>query len=369
MSKLDYYRKEIEYCTYCPKMCRFACPVAQVEKRETLTPTAKMTLLHLLDMGAIEWSEEVIEPLYYCTGCLIRRTFCDHEIEVFPPFIAAREEIVRRGLAPEKAIKQDEVVEKFHTPYGKNLGRELDGNVPTRYVRSDAEVTFFVGCITNVFWQKHIRDTLNLLEATGVEIGVYVDDYICCGYPSYSVGHRDRFEEISHRVAENLSEAGTIVTICPTCAHTLRDVYARYDINLRGPILHIAQFLHPYFKSGKIGFEKKFGKALYHDPCHLGRYASVYDEPRELFGAVCNEVVEFPWNREEAGCCGGGGGLLTVSPTTAMNIAKHRAAYAKEVSPDLVVSACPTCDKMLERVSGKNKVADLVRLLGQSIVK
>jgi len=369
MPKLDDYRKEIEYCTYCPKMCRFSCPVAQVDRRETVTPTAKMTLLHLLKMGAVEWSREVVEPLYLCTGCLISRTFCDHGIEVFPPFVAAREEIVRRGVAPEKVFKQDVVVEKHHNPYGKNLGADLKGYVPGKYIRRDAEVTFFVGCITTVFYESHIHDAIALLEATGVDFGVYADDYLCCGYPSYSLGHISRFREISSRVAKNLSECRTIVTVCPTCAHTLRDLYKRFGISLSGQVLHMAQFLHPYYKSGKINFVKKAGRILYHDPCHLGRYANVYDEPRDLIKATCEELIEFPWNREESGCCGGGGGLLAVSTNTALEIARQRMSFADEVKPDLTASACPTCDKMMERVWDKKKVTDMVCLLKESLAK
>jgi len=368
MSKIDQYRKEIEYCTYCPKMCRFSCPVAQAEKKETLTPTGKSTILHLLRMGALEWSEEVVEPLYYCTGCLISRTFCDHGIEVFPPFVAAREEIIQRGVAPEKIMKQDEVVSEWGTPYGRDLSRELDGYVPTRFIRRDAEVTFFVGCITTVFFDKHIRDTLNLLEAAGADVGVYVDRQICCGYPSYCLGHRESFEKIAHTVGENLKDAGAIVTICPTCAHALRDLYPRLaGVNLNGPVLHLAQFLHPYYKSGKLGFEKKAGRLLYHDPCHLGRYAGAYDEPRDLLRAAAKELVEFPWNREESGCCGGGGGLIVYDSAAALRIGRERARFANEVGPDHVVSACPTCEKMFQRTWERRKVIDLVRVLNDSL--
>lgn len=370
MTGINDYRKEIEYCAYCPKLCRFACPVAEAEQRETVTPTGKMTLLHLLRMGALDWSRDIVEPIYHCTGCLISNTFCEHKIDVFPPFVAAREEAVRRGVAPEKVMLQDRVTAKHHNPYGKNLGRELDGFIPSKYVRRDAEVTLFVGCISTVFYEKHIRNMLHLLEAVGVEIGVYVDEeYHCCGYPSYSLGNRGTFLDIAGNVAQRLSQTGTIVTICPTCANTLREVYPKYGVNIRGPVLHAAQFLYPYFKTGKIGFTKKYGKILYHDPCHLGRYAKVYDEPRELLKACVSELCEFSWNRAESACCGGGGGLLAAAPEVAMKIARKRAAYAREVKPDFIASACPTCDKMMQRAFDKNKVIDLVTILKESLAK
>ena len=180
MADLKDYRRAIEYCTYCPKMCRFACPVAQAENRETVHPTSKMTLLHLIKEGGLEWSREVADTIYRCTGCLISRTFCEHQIEVFPPFVAAREESIRQGVAPDKVMEQDKVVEKHKNPYGENLARKLDGNVPTRLVQNDAETMFFVGCTTTQFFDKNLKATLQLLEAVGADHGVYVDDYICC---------------------------------------------------------------------------------------------------------------------------------------------------------------------------------------------
>jgi len=368
MADIKEYRRRIEYCTYCPKMCRFACPVAQAEKRETVHPTSKMTLLHLINEGALPWSREVADTIYRCSGCLISRTFCEHKIEVFPPFVAAREEAVRRGLAPERVMEQDKVVRQHHNPYGENLGRKLDGNVPTRLVRRDADVLFFVGCATTQFYDRHIKAAIKLFEAVGADFGVYVDDYLCCGYPSYSLGHRKSFEEIACAVAERIGKAPTIVTVCPTCASTLRDVYPGAGAKLNGKVLHISQYLHPYLKSGRLKLRKTAGRVLYHDPCHLGRYLGAYDEPRDLLREACAELIEFPWSREESQCCGGGGGLLLAARDTSREILRIRAEFAREIKPDILASACPTCDRSLEHGWEKKRVLDLTRILADSLL-
>ena len=49
-------------------------------------------------------------------------------------------------------------------------------------------------------------------------------------------------------------------------------------------------------------------KIVYHDPCYLGRYRGVYDEPREVI-ALSGEVIDPPRSRERSFCCGAGGGL------------------------------------------------------------
>ena len=35
----------LEACYYCPEMCRFACPVAETLRDNTVTPRGKMSLL------------------------------------------------------------------------------------------------------------------------------------------------------------------------------------------------------------------------------------------------------------------------------------------------------------------------------------
>jgi hypothetical protein len=51
MSKLDLgpdLEQMTAYCTYCPKMCRFSCPTAAAESRETVTPWGMMRLLEMV---------------------------------------------------------------------------------------------------------------------------------------------------------------------------------------------------------------------------------------------------------------------------------------------------------------------------------
>ncbi len=50
--------KQLDYCTFCPKMCRHACPVSTTTGRETLIPQAKMDRLNKLRTGVEPWKTE-----------------------------------------------------------------------------------------------------------------------------------------------------------------------------------------------------------------------------------------------------------------------------------------------------------------------
>src|SRR3972149_6546437 len=54
----------LEYCSYCPKMCRHACPVSTASGREALIPQARMAGLAQLLKGNEPWTRETTEPLW-----------------------------------------------------------------------------------------------------------------------------------------------------------------------------------------------------------------------------------------------------------------------------------------------------------------
>ncbi len=61
--------RALRYCTYCPRLCRFACPVAHGESRETVTPWGLMRLLNLVSQNVVEADASVLETLNHCVSC------------------------------------------------------------------------------------------------------------------------------------------------------------------------------------------------------------------------------------------------------------------------------------------------------------
>ena len=64
-------------------------------------------------------------------------------------------------------------------------------------------------------------------------------------------------------------------------------------------------------------------KIVFHDPCYLGRYRNIYDEPRTIV-AQSGQLVEAPRNHERSFCCGAGGGLAFLGEESGQRVSQNR---------------------------------------------
>ena len=110
---------------------------------------------------------------------------------------------------------------------------------------------------------------------------------------------------------------------------------------------------------------------VYHDPCYLGRYRGVYDEPREVLSRAV-EVLEAPRNRERSFCCGAGGGQMFLGEEKGKRINIARAEELVATGAGTVAAACPFCASMfrdaLKAVSADPpKLLDIAQIAARSI--
>src|SRR6202035_1911389 len=85
---------------------------------------------------------------------------------------------------------------------------------------------------------------------------------------------------------------------------------------------------------------------VYHDPCYLGRYRDVYEEPREIV-ARAGTLVEAPRSHERSFCCGAGGGLAFLGEENGERVSHVRAKELAGTGAQVVGTACPFCNTML----------------------
>lgn len=330
----------LSYCTYCPKLCRQACPVALVEGRETVTPQTLMASLRLLKMGQVDDAARTAQELFSCTGCLACTTACLHRVTPGKHLIEARGELQSRGLG-HPALAEFPAA---HRADALKKSRGARDHVPASRVRRAAQVAYFPGCEEPAAAGR----ALALFDRLGAEHVEVADVTLgCAGYSLWAGGFYEEFKAYAHELAAELQGYGQIIVACPSCAWLLRTVYPEHGVELAPKVLHVIEFLDQLTEC--LPVHRQLDAAFYHDPCYLGRYLGIYDPPRRLLAQAVRQVHEFSRCREESECCGGGGVFPLTAPATSSAIAEHRLQEVREAGVKLIVTSCPTCQKQLTK--------------------
>ncbi len=114
-------KKTADYCTYCPKMCHFSCPVSGAEKNEAYTPWGKQQTAKLVEDGKIPLNEENALSAYKCLTCRGSENFCRHDIVVADSLHELREKAVLSHVAPAEIFSFLEKFKLHQNPYDRDL--------------------------------------------------------------------------------------------------------------------------------------------------------------------------------------------------------------------------------------------------------
>jgi len=109
--------------------------------------------------------------------------------------------------------------------------------------------------------------------------------------------------------------------------------------------VHIAELLAELVDEKRLTFTESVGrKVTYHDPCFLGRYCYVLDEPRKVLRSIPGlELVEMEPNGRWSHCCGSGMKITSACyPEFTTSVTRKRLGQGKQAA-DTVVTACTTC--------------------------
>ncbi len=296
------------------------------------------------------YSEKV---LWQCTTCGACENQCPVGIEHLPILIGSRRGLVSNGDAPEYLPGVYNHLERRGNIWG--LGYDLRQKFveaagleifdPSRH-----DVLVWLGCAGafEADYQKAMRSLFDILRARRVRYGVLAKER-CTGDPAKRTGNEYMFQELATANIEDLQAAGpkTILTSCPHCVKTIGDDYRRFGYEV--DIVHAAVYVEKLLR-GATMTPASTDRVTFHDPCYLGRYAGVVDEPRRLLGIAGASVAEPERNRDNPFCCGAGGGLLFADKEEepGSRISDVRFRQLQATGAGTVVTACPFCSIMLK---------------------
>jgi Fe-S oxidoreductase len=307
------------------------------------------------------------EAVFQCTTCGACEFQCPVGIEHLPILVG-----LRRGAVNTGAWEND---------YGSKLFLALErGSNSLGLPASDrdkfiakAGLPLFDGTQEYCLWlgcmgsydpkgREIVADLARVMNYLGASYGVLRKEK-CTGDPVRRLGNDLLFQQLAEENLKTLAEnkVKRIITICPHCVRTIQEDCKEYGTP--PPVEHHSEFLArfaaklPNASSSSNDQNKKdrvpqvplLGpgreKIVFHDPCYLGRYRNVYEEPRTV-AALAGELVEAPRNHERSFCCGAGGGLAFLGEETGERVSHVRAAELVATGAKTIATACPFCNTM-----------------------
>ena len=397
-------------CTECGR-CNTVCPALATEKplwpkeiilgvKEELFATGN---LHLVSHEQ-EVEESKVEPmvggrikdesLWACTNC----GAC---VEICPVSIEHVQKIddMRRHLVMEESRFPSEVqplftnLERNQNPW--EINNDTRGEwaqaigVKTLAEDPDAEVLYWVGCMGSFDARNRKVATAfaKVMRAANVRFGILGPEESCTGDPARRIGNEYLWYMLASQNVEVLNSYGfgkaknaetetenghnghsapaepsgfavpagraynvkTIVATCPHCFNSIKNEYPQLGGNYE--VVHHTEFISRLIETGQLSLPAGFDtrKLTYHDPCFIGRWNGIYEEPRRVLNVINGDgVTEMRRNKNRSFCCGGGGGRVWMEEKIGKRINNTRVQEALDTGADALAAACPFCITMFE---------------------
>ncbi len=294
------------------------------------------------------------EAAFQCTTCGSCEYQCPVGIQHLPVIVGLRRGAVNTG--------------QWENDYGTKLFLNLERNgnalgFPAserqKFIEKN-ELPFYDGSQEYCLWlgcmgaydpqgREIVLALARVLRHAGVTFGVLRKER-CTGDPARRLGNDLAFTQVAEQNIETLQAAkpARMVSICPHCVRTIgtdwKEAGATFAIEHHSELLARMQSRLP--QPAGDG-----GRVAYHDPCYLGRYRDVYDEPRQVAGRYA-EVVEPERTRQRSFCCGAGGGQMFLGEESGKRVNIERAEQLVATGAGVIGTACPFCQTMFRDALG-----------------
>ncbi len=385
MRKINEIEKDLYACLQCG-YCRDVCPVYGQIGWESSTPRGKVyylkqiagkTPMDRLLRRQSKITPEFVERVFQCTSCGACEHNCHVEIEFPKLWEEVKEWLISEGHGPPEAHKKiRERVAAKKNPYDEPKEKR-PAWLPKDIGLSDRpEIVFFTGCTEAFRMQPLAVATAKLLDKAGVKFNILGEEEWCCGSPLLRTGQKGIvMNEIAPHNVREMERRGwnTMVTACAGCFNTIKNDYPKMTGKPSFRIYHLTEYLEKLIEDGRLKFTKEYKKKVgYHDPCHLGRHAKVFDAPRKVLKAIPGlQLVEMKAEKEDSRCCGAGGGFKSAFNNLAEEVAAERVKQFVEAGAEVIATSCPFCQVNLnagaKRAGLDIKTVDITQIALQAL--
>jgi Fe-S oxidoreductase len=288
------------------------------------------------------------EAAFQCTTCGACEYQCPLGIEHLPLIVGLRRGAVNTGQwEDDYGNKLFLNLERYGNPLGM-ASSERDKFIQKAALPiydGSQEYCLWLGCMGayDPKGREIVESLTRVMRHSGVTFGVLKKEK-CTGDSARRLGNDLAFSQLAEQNLQTIGAAGVrkMVSICPHCVRTISEDWREYG--QAPPIEHHSELL-ARLESKLPAATQPAEKVVYHDPCYLGRYRNVYEEPRRV-AALAGTVIDPPRARERSFCCGAGGGLAFLGEEKGSRVSVTRASELAATGASVVAAACPFCNTM-----------------------
>ena len=338
---------------------------------------------NLETLGLYENDIVTENEIWSCTTCRACMTECPATIEHVDDIVDIRRNLTMvLGEIPSGVKTVLQGIERNGNPWKlpqRNRTAWAEGlDVPTLAEKEHVDVLYWVGCAPSYDdrSKKTARAMVQLMQRAGVDFAILGDEETCTGDPARRMGEELLYEMQATTNIETMGQYTfkKVVTTCAHCFNTIKNEYPQFGgtAGVDYEVIHHTEYLNDLVEQGKlVPTEAVNQKVVYHDPCYIGRYNDIYEEPRNVLNHIPGlELVEAgDRNRSKAMCCGGGGGNVWMEGWGTEGVNVIRLEQLQTHQPDTVAMSCPFCMVMFEDAAkntgqgdtlGRKDVAELL---------
>jgi Fe-S oxidoreductase len=369
---------DLDACTKCGK-CHAACPATTsgyplsprdliLDLREvaegSMGSRAQLGIEPLFDEKKSILGDPIRpETLWSCMQCMACVEICPVGIEHVPIINEMRRGLVERGEMDAQLQTTLETIYTSGNSFGEpkrkraRWAKELPFEVKDAR-KEPVEYLWFVGDYASLDPrnQRNSQALARILHHAGVDFGILYDAEKTAGNDVRRVGEEGLFTSLADENIRAMEgcEFERILTSDPHTYNTLKNEYPELGASwTSADVLHHSELLLELLKTGALVPRRPLAERVtFHDPCALGRYNGVYEQPRDVLRALGLELVEMPRNRDNSFCCGAGGGRIWMKELRKEGAPRPSESRIDEAvrlgSLDYFVVACPKDVTMYE---------------------
>lgn len=341
-------------------------------------------MLRCIQLGAM--NEAVNDSnVWACATCKLCELRCPRGVNITDLLHSLRVLAFEARKAPSKLEQALWGIYEEGNPYGgkknergkwaEGLDVQVAGNG-----KQASKYTVYAGCASSFDprLQNIARSVVQLLQKAGTEVSILGENESCCGDVVYQIGEEGFLEELIEKNIKTFNEIGvrTLVTVSPHCLNMFKNVYPHFGE--MPTVVHYTEILSELIDQHDLKLDKlnhdggEKIMATYHDPCYLGRYYGIYEEPRKILESIPGIILtEMQDNKDSALCCGGGGGQMWNENETTARPSHERVSQAASTGSSVLATSCPYCIQNFEDAAKtkelKLEVRDVSELLNDSL--